>query len=65
MAVGHGRTVKGKRGIGSGKSSEKTSSSKPASSVIGKSKGDGLGGKVKGGNPGKGKNSKAMGGGKY
>ena len=45
----HGRTVKGKRGIGSGKASEKTSTSKPGSSNIPKGKGDGLGKKSKGG----------------
>lgn len=58
----HGRTVKGKRGIGSGKKSEATSTGKPGSAVVPKGKGDGLGGKKSGGNPGKGKNAKNMGG---
>lgn len=44
-AAKHGRTVKGKRGIGSGKASEKVSTSKTATSGIPKSKGDGKGAK--------------------
>lgn len=52
----HGRTVKGKRGIGSGSGSHKTSTSKPGSAPgYPMTKGDGKSGKA---NPGKGKNSK-------
>ncbi len=57
-----GRGVAGKRGIGTGKKSERTSTSKPGSAVVPKGSGDGLGGKSGKGakvNPGKGKNSKS------
>lgn len=56
MAASHGRTVKGKRGIGSGSSSHKTSTSKGAKAPgFPMTKGDGKSGKA---DPGKGKNSK-------
>ncbi len=61
---GHGRQVKGKRGIGSGKSSHATSTRNPGSPGKGfkMTQGNGLGGKVGSKGPGKGKNSKSMGG---
>lgn len=48
-----GRKVSGKRGLGSGSDSYKTSTGKPASSGIKKTGGDGKGGKTKGGSAGK------------
>lgn len=60
--VGHGRNVKGNRGIGSGKSSEKTSNSKPAKlSGYKKTKGDGMGGNKGKVSYSKGRDSKNMG----
>lgn len=48
MGVGHGRGTSGKRGIGSGSASHKTSTSKPAKPAAGikKTGGDGMGGKA-------------------
>jgi len=47
---GHGRGTSGKRGLGSGSDSHKTSTGKPAKlSGYKKTGGDGMGGKVKGG----------------
>ena len=47
---GHGRGTSGKRGLGSGKDSYKTSTSKPASvSGYKKTGGNGMGGKRSGG----------------
>lgn len=43
MAKTTGRVVKGKRGIGTGKKSEATSTGKPGSAVVPKGSGDGLG----------------------
>lgn len=58
-----GRGTAGKRGIGSGKASEKTSNSKPGSlKGFAKTGGNGMGGNVRKNSPGKGKNAKNMGG---
>lgn len=58
--MAHGRGTSGKRGLGSGASSYKTSTSKPAKAASGikKTGGDGMGGKAGSADPGKGKNSK-------
>jgi hypothetical protein len=54
MTKSHGRGTSGKRGIGTGKSSFKTSTASPAKAPSGfkKTGGDGMGGKVKGGKGG-------------